>query len=435
MAIVILKNNLASTITIEDLGISLLSAEVYTATDYFDFIDLTESDDLRDYVSAASITVNDGENDLSIDKGLQHLDIESVHEDYIQDEDVIVSADSSVTGAVMGTVTQMTTSFVSTIYESQEYTNKPDVVEWNTSQPTRIQIKSDGVYRVSTCYFVRANTPNFIDSYFRFTVNGVPYGNEANLNTYTAEIQQVLVCYSIPLMAGDYVESQSRTDTGDDIDIMGSRFNAFKLDGVKGDAGPPGGTTITVSKDGSVVTTNTAILNFRGAPVSISNAGGGQANIDITNHTFEPKYFQGYDNTGNININNTIPQLIPFRVQEIRDTDTFNHSTVTNNSRVYILRSGWFEISWNMSYDCDSQKLGVQGALIQNGSTIFDRTRSTANANDKSEGDSMGMSGALVQLSSGDYVELIGFRDGEQNKDAITYANRCWLKMKMIREV
>lgn len=433
--IVILKNNTGSNVNIDDMGVTLSSSQVYTATDYFEFVDLTESDDLKTLVSAATITVNDGTTDLSIAKGLEHLEIESVHLDYIQDGDVIISSNLPCAGAFMSTVTQMTDTYVDTIYTDAEYINDPTALTWNISSPTRIQIFKDGLYRVYASFFVRANVPNFIYSYFRIMVNGVQYGNESTLHTYTTEIQQVVVSQSIPLVAGDYITVQHRTSGTDDIDLMESQFNAFKLEGVQGPAGPPGGTTVKVQNEGTLVVDNVAILNFRGNGIQVTQGVTGTALLDINTTAFEEKFFQGYDSVGGININVTTPVSIPIDVQEIRDTDTFSHSTATNNSRVYVLKSGWYDISWAISSDFGSEKTGVQGAIRKNGTTYLNRTRYSNNSNDKSDGCSLGVQSVLVQLNSGDYIELMAFRDGERNDTSITYPDRCWVGMKFKREV
>jgi len=436
MSIVIATNNTGNQIDIDDLGISLAAAEVKPLSDYFDFVDLTESDDLKVFVGNGDITINDGSNDLSIIKGLEHLDIESVHEDFIQDAGSggVINTTSAVAGAARNTSFQIPLIYTDTTYISEEYHSDRSVVEWVIGQPTRITIKSDGLYRVSTCYFVRANNPNFISSYFRITVNGVAYENESHLNTYTSEIQQVVISYSIPLVAGDYLTSQCRRGGSDDIDVMASRFSVFKLDAVQGPAGPPGGTTIDTQDNGSTITTNTSILNFQGNGVVVTDAGSNKANITINNNSFETKYIQVYDSVGLLNVNSTTPVAIPFDTQEIRDTDTFNHSTIVNKTRITVLQDGWYDVSYTIGYDGDNSRKNILGSIRKNGTTILKRTYGASyTRNNTDDYGTTQSSGSMIELVSGDYVELIALREGTAGS-VITYADVCWLNMKFVRE-
>lgn len=435
MATVIAKNNLGSSIDVEDLGITFTSTETLDLTDLYDFVDLTESDDLKSLVSAGSITINDGDSDLSIAKGLEHLEIESVHQDYIQDVDIgggEITSIQAYSGVILTTSFQLSnTAFTTTTYESVEYENDTDVLEWDGG--SGITIKEDGEYRVSTCYFVRANTPNFIDSLYRIMKNGsTAISSETTLSTYTTEIQQVLVCITVPLVAGDVITTQCRCESGTDADIMGTRFNITKNGGVKGDTGPAGGSTVVIQKDGSQISSSTDLINFRGDAVTVTASSSTSVNVDVSSSAFEPKYIQVIDTDGGQDMNTTNDEPITWETQTIRDTDTFNHTLGVGE--INILTDGYYEISYLVNMVGDNGRKNVLTYVTVNDNDILDETYCysyTRNATDVNGAN--GVSGVIVGLSAGDYVELKGVRAGSSGTST-TVANRSWLKLKLIRE-
>lgn len=76
--IVIIKNNTESPISINDLsGVTVDSTSQLELTDIFYFYDIVKSINLKTYVSNGNIIINDGNNDLSIENGLEHITIKS----------------------------------------------------------------------------------------------------------------------------------------------------------------------------------------------------------------------------------------------------------------------------------------------------------------------------------------------------------------------
>lgn len=428
---VIVKNNTGNPVNIDDIGVSLSASEIRTLSDYFDYNDLMESDDLISFVNAGTLTINNGSTDLSIADALDYLQVE-----VIPSEGGEISTTLAYAGVTRTTEFQLATSFVNTIYDTEDYHSDRSVVESGlTSNGDRLLVKENGLYQISNCYFVRANNPNFIDSFYRVMKNdSEQIGYISQLNTYTTEIQQVALCMTVPLSAGDYITSQARCETGSDCDITGSRFQITKLEGVQGPAGAPGGTTIDVRDDGTLITSSTSTLNFRGNGVVVSDAGSNQANIDINSNVFEPKYIQVRDTNGGQDMNTTNDEPIIWNVQDIRDTDTFNHAT--GAGEIYILTSGWYDCSYSMSYDGgDNSRKNVLTYLVVNDNNILTQTYCyTYVRNNTNDNGTNQIGGVLIQLNAGDYVELKGIRAGDSGT-ANTIAGTSWLKMKLIREV
>lgn len=81
--IVIAKNITVSNIIIEDLGIEIPSGAQIDLTEFFEKIEIGNSDDLDSKVSSGNIVINDGTNDLSITNGLKHINFETEYEDSV----------------------------------------------------------------------------------------------------------------------------------------------------------------------------------------------------------------------------------------------------------------------------------------------------------------------------------------------------------------
>jgi len=79
----IIKNDGASPVMIEDLGISVDATAQIDFHELFDFTDIADSDDLRDLVTAGTLVVNDGSTDLSASDGVDFLAI--VHVYYLEE--------------------------------------------------------------------------------------------------------------------------------------------------------------------------------------------------------------------------------------------------------------------------------------------------------------------------------------------------------------
>lgn len=430
---VIVKNNTGNPVNIDDLGVSLSASEIRTLSDFFDYNDLMESEDLISFVNDGTLTINDSTSDLSIADALDYLQVEVLPSEGTGE----VATDLAYSGAVRSTTLALTDTYSTINYESLEYNSDTSVVEWPLSQPDRILIKEDGLYEIKSSYFMRCNTQYLANSYYRIIKNGSDVLNtEIRVYTYYTEIQQAVLCMTVPLSAGDYISSQAREESGTSVDLIGSRFSATKLEGIQGPAGAPGGTTIDVRDDGTLITSSTATLNFRGDGVVVSDAGSNQVNIDINTSAFEPKYIQVRDTTGGQDMNTTNDVPINWNVQDIRDTDTFNWSSTSDPNNIYILKDGWYEVSYSISYDSnDSSRKNVLTYLVINDTTILNQTYAYSYVrNSTNDNGTNGIGGVLIQISAGDYVELKGVLAGDSG-GAITIAGTSWLKMKLIREV
>jgi len=443
MAIVIVKNNTATTVDIQDLGISLAAAEIITLTNFYKFFDLVMSANLKTLVSAGTVIINDGVVDLNITDGLDHLKVESEYYDLIQDESIgggIVPTDSKYCGvATSAEWTIPQTTYTDLSYSTIEYQNDTSVIEWTSGVNDRVYVKKAGTYMITASLFVRCNTQggttatNMASTFYRIRKNdSVVILPEQYCHTYYLEVQQSHDECVVYLNAGDFITVQIYAETGKSITLTRARLSVMRAEGIEGPAGAAGGTTVEVQLAGTPVTTNTGIINFQGNAVAVTSGGVGNAIVTINQSAHEFKYIQLTDGAGGINLNVAAPGMVmTWNTQDIRDTDTFNHSTGTNPSRVTVLVSGWYEVSYSMSYTLATARTGIKTNIRKNGNTILLPT-SSYGYEYVTGISSNNCGGVLVQLVANDYIELLSVRRliaGNMN----TVAGESTLTMSLIR--
>jgi len=245
-------------------------------------------------------------------------------------------------------------------------------------------------------------------------------GSESEVNTYTGEIQILSGNFVVSLQQNDYITLQAyENTTGITTATDDTNFMVVALRGLKGDRGPAGqdgtpgtGSTINISQDGSLEASYVSNLNFEGNVTVTSGSS------YTTVNTGAPKTVQCYS-TNTTSINTATPTAIGWNNEDLKDDDYFTHSNSTNNSRVYVDTNGWYEISYNLYYDAfiANTRSNVRGRVRKNGTTYIDRSSSavyTRNAANNSANLATGP--FLLQLNSGDYIELMC----DQQGDAVT---------------
>ncbi len=433
---IIATNNTGSLINLDDIGVSLSSSEVRNLTNTFDTVELVESNDLYNNVASGDIGINDGIVDLSISDALAHINIESEYQDLEQDSDIGIDAmDLSVLGISNPTTWSIPNTYTDIPYPDTDIESNNDVIEHDGVNNDRVLIKEDGIYNITLSHSIRSNSgsPN---SYFRTRKNDTDVIiTERVMNTYGNEIHEHTDNITCNLLQGDFISSQSYVNPGDNISILYTNMKITKLEGIKGDDGAPGGTTVTVQYNDSDITTNTDTINFEGNSVSIVPESSNKATVIINDASHVSKYIQVSDSIGNINLNISTPGVYPFNQQDIRDVDTFDHSTVTNNSRLTTLKNGWFKISYQITYDStSSSRKNIKTQLRKNGTTLLSRTVATSyTRNTTDDYGSNSLPGVLIHLTSGDYIELMFNREGSSGA-VNSYNEQCWLQIEFCRE-
>ena len=434
MNVVIAHNNTGSSINIDDLGIILSPSEIRNLTDVFDFIELTESEDLRNYINDGTITINDGTTDLNIQDSLNHIYVESEYLDGLQDAQMPLISLPAVDVANTTTIS-VNTTWTDIPFPTTDLQNNVQVIEHNVSDNSKIDIKEDGIYRITVNYSIRNNGDGSNDdfTYYRIINSGADISGERSVRTWTGEILSVSDNIVRALNANDIISTQARINNGSGSDILYTRMNIVKLEGLKGEQGPAGGTTVQIQHENSPISSNVDKLNFAGN-LTVTDNGSGKSTIYVPTPVLTNKFINVFDSAGGININILTDTAYNWDSQLVRDVDTFDHSTNTNKSKVYVKKDGMYKLSYCVSYDgTNSYRRNIKIYLKLNGTTIIKGTSTGSYVrNNYDDYGSNTLPAVLAFLTNGDYIELMYHREGSGGS-ALTYADQCWLQMEFIR--
>ena len=88
--IVIAKNNSGSTVVLSNLGTEILNGSQLTLSDFYEYSDITDDDELKVYVANGDLVINDGVSDLSAADGVNYITRDNIYNDlknhYTKDE-------------------------------------------------------------------------------------------------------------------------------------------------------------------------------------------------------------------------------------------------------------------------------------------------------------------------------------------------------------
>lgn len=188
------------------------------------------------------------------------------------------------------------------------------------------------------------------------------YNRTSNAGATSGDISCILALHQ-----GDVIKAQARIVNGSSNIVTlagGSSVTVFSIrgqkgqDGLDGSPGPPGsGSTILLQDEGSYVNnTPHSILNFKGLPVTVSDAGGGIADIDINFNTIFGSAFSTVSDDSTSSTTSTTYQ------QKLRMATS---SLVA--SAVY--RIGWY---YEWQYRSSTHDIRVRGQ-VNDATTFFEQ--------------------------------------------------------------
>ena len=142
-----------------------------------------------------------------------------------------------------------------------------------------------------------------------------------------------------------------------------------------------------------------------------------------------PKPLQLVDGVGGVNINNIAGTQINW-TSIVVSGDSLSY---TGGSRIYIKDDGLYGISYILNVNADSNSDKNIGTIIRKNSNTDITPMSSASFNSNYQNDSSTnlMPENLINLISGDYIELIGFRIGYGGV-VYTVSNGSWIKIQKI---
>jgi len=438
MAIVVIaKNNTPSDIEIEDLGITIPASNQLNLTDLFDYIEIVESDELKTYVNNANITINDGDQDLNIQDGLKHIQIQSVYEDSLEDggQPGQIYHDAPAIHVSLSTSRPLTNNYADLYFENKELENNSDVIEQDPNNSDRILIKESGLYLVH--FRAEVQTTDETDySYFRLRKNDtdVLHINEFLSRTYQNEIQNVVFLLPINLNLNDFITVQGRKGPNTDDNLLSGDLSVIKMSGIQGETGPPGGTTVDIQKDDSTIVTNCDVINFEGSVVVTDN-GNNKTTVTIVDEKYIPKIIQVVDTAGNRNVNVNTATRIPFNNEYFKDIDVFDHSVVSNTSRIYVQKNGLYFCTFtlNVKNNAYSRKT-IKAFLRKNDVDDLDISTAYSYARNTTDDKLSVEKSFYITLNANDFIELFAKREGSSGS-AITIADESILSLELKREL
>ena len=137
--------------------------------------------------------------------------------------------------------------------------------------------------------------------------------------------------------------------------------------------------------------------------------------------------------TSGASVNVIIPEAVRWDREDFKDPD-FSHSTIFNTSRIYVDENGWFEVNYSIAANSPTgTRFSLKTSIRVNGATILDRgisySYSRNTTNDK-QSNSPGT--VMIQLNSGDYIEIMYEREGD-NTTARLIPTESHLMLKFVR--
>lgn len=212
----------------------------------------------------------------------------------------------------------------------------------------------------------------------------------------------------------------------------GTRFliQTIGADGADGPTGPQGpagsGSTVTIEDEGTAIAnTPHSNLNFTGAGVTASDAGGGVATINIPGSTSSAnvaQYRRSTDQT--INTSSTTISL---------DATDFEDSNFSRSgSDITVQTDGVYRVSYSVYFDTNTNARRTVDAWVENNGTEIVPSRSSSYARNTTDDTSNSAATFLVDLAQNDIVTLRAQSTGT-NGTALGKGDRIWIVLEYVR--
>lgn len=142
---------------------------------------------------------------------------------------------------------------------------------------------------------------------------------------------------------------------------------------------------------------------------------------------------QTYDATGGVDCNTLAGLAIPFDTEKIKD-NMYTHSNSVNPSRITVSRTGLYRVSYAVTWSAGANNVDVSCYLRKEGTTESVATRSSAGQS-RSGTNGSNTATCLVELTNGQYIEVMAERGGAVTTASNSVANRSWILLELIRGV
>jgi len=131
------------------------------------------------------------------------------------------------------------------------------------------------------------------------------------------------------------------------------------------------------------------------------------------------------------NINSITPVALTWEEQDIIDDNFYTH--ITGTSRIYIKKTGYYEVSYNVNSYNNTNNRATSGVQIRyNGSQLVGKSLSASYSRNGSNDDNHNsIPACTMYLNENDYIEIVGFRLGDDN-DIYTKPKGSFVRLKYL---
>jgi hypothetical protein len=323
------------------------------------------------------------------------------------------------------TTLTLTTSFQNLTFDTTDVQINSGVIEHDTVNTERINIKKDGLYLVTLNTQVTNNAGATIPIYLEVVKNAnvLLEGGDSTISVYNADIQQLQKQLIVFLNNGDYIFNRIRSDNTSSVVNIPSTFGAVLLEGATGAQGPRGlpgsGVSVVVTDNGvnpSPTGGSYSTINFTSGATAIDAGDGQTVNIiatGITTPAIKNK-FQAVDSVGGQSLNDVTPNPIEWGQVDFQDTDVFTFTA--GNSSITVLKTGLYELSFNVNGEGQTNSRSVSGVQFRNNTTAIAPTLTADYARNTSNNDTTNsLPPYLISLTANDVLDVAAFRLGDAN--------------------
>ncbi len=299
----------------------------------------------------------------------------------------------------------------------------PASINWDQELWLGMTVRGSGSCAFAAC------TPTDAEMTPRFELTAVPYAFRAGAvidsagNAYTGDdLVQLAPSTFQALNAAESAIRLNQAGSGGLLELLGDGLPVFTVDKT-GATTLASGLTLGASTSitaGTIRWSGTDFEGFDGVTwESLTAGGGGGGPQSVT-------LIQVVDGAGGTNVNTVVATPVPWNTETKKDTG-FQHSNVTNNSRVIIDDPGWYRVTYTVSAQTTSNvRTNVQCQVRLNGATIV--TNSSSYTYTRQLGDPNASNTASVYIettAANEYYEVVCQRSGSAGTTA-TIAGQSW---------
>ena len=225
----------------------------------------------------------------------------------------------------------------------------------------------------------------------------------------------------------EVVSGSSQTDTlANGTRLLISTVGADGADGATGPQGPTGsGSNVIIEDEGSsIANTPHSNLNFTGAGVTASDAGGGVATINIPGVAAANIAQYRRDSDFTINTSATTVAL--------NATDFEDSNFTLSGSEITINTDGVYRVSYSVFFDTDTNARRTVDAWVEQNSSEIIPSRSSSYARNTTDDTSNSSATFLVEFVNADVVRLRCQSTGT-NGTCEGIGDRVWIALEFVR--